>query len=172
MTLEQEFQKQWASLCNYVKSEILKFNSGNIDPNRIQSIIESEKKKWFLPGQYNNAWFELLKRTNPDTAQKFEEKLKQIKIEPVAINQNKSMLILLGLAAAGAAVGFGASRIFKATIIPTVLLTAGGAVIGLFIGSILNSKKKKDTFNKSCTAYMEQLTKAGEILSQIVSQAD
>ena len=81
MTLEQEFQKQWTSLSNYLNSEIIKANNGDVDWNRIQSLFENEKRKWFLPGQYNNAWFEKLKRTDPEVAQKFEDALKSIKIK-------------------------------------------------------------------------------------------
>ena len=44
MTLEHEFQKQWEGLCNYIKSEILKLNPNTVDLNRLQSIIEREKK--------------------------------------------------------------------------------------------------------------------------------
>ena len=171
MTLEQEFQKQWESLCNYVKSEILKLNPATVDLDRLQSIIEREKKKWFLPGQYNNAWFEKLKRANPDVAQKFEENLNHIKVEPIAIKQSNSILVVLGLAVAGVVVGFGVSRIFMSTIWPSVLWSVGGAAIGLAIGTSIRSKKENDIFDEFCATYIKQLKKAGEALSQIVSQA-
>lgn len=172
MTLEQEFQKQWEGLCNYVKSEILKLNPGTVDLNRLQSIVESEKKKWFLPGQYNNAWFEKLKRANPEAALKFEECLNQIKVEPIAIKQSNSTLVVLGLAIAGVAIGFYVSRILMSTLLPSVLLSAGGGALGLSIGRAISSKNKNDKHDEFCMTYIEQLKKAGEVLSQIVSQAD
>lgn len=45
MTFEQEFQKQWTSLCNFLNSEIIKSSNGNVDWKRIQSLFENEKKK-------------------------------------------------------------------------------------------------------------------------------
>ncbi len=172
MTLEQEFQKQWVSLCNYVKSEILKFNAGTIAPNRIQSILDSEKKKWFLPGHYNNAWFEKLKRANPEVAQEFEDTLKNIHIVPINTKQSNSILALLIPAVIGAAVGFVISRILIATVLPSLLCTAGGTIVGLLIGNAISSNKKNDMSNVLCSAYEEQLKKAGEMLSQIVSQTN
>lgn len=170
MALEQEFQNQWGSLCNYVKSEILKANDGTIDLNRIQTIFESEKKKWFLPGQYNNAWFEKLKRTNSEVAQKFEDALKNVRIEPVEFKQADSVLIYIGITAVGVAVGFGISRIFTTTWITSLLWTAGGAILGFFVGNEIYSKKKNEMINELCLAYEGQLKKAGEMLSHIVSQ--
>lgn len=172
MTLEQEFQKQWEGLCNYIKSEILKLNPNTVDLNRLQSIIEREKKKWFLPGQYNNAWLEKLKRTNLEAALKFEECLNQIKVEPIEIRQSNSTLIVLGLATAGLVIGFGVSRIFMSTIWPSILCSVGGVAIGVITGTTLRTKKETDLLDEFCTAYIEQLKKAGEVLSQIVSQAD
>ena len=171
MTLEQEFQKQWVSLCNYIKSEILKFNVGTIELNRIQSILDSEKKKWFLPGQYNNAWFEKLKRSNPEVAQEFEDTLKNIRIVPVNVKQSNYQLEFGIIAVIGAAVGLGVSRIFMATIIPSLLWTAGGTVVGLLIGNAICSQKKNDVLNEICSVYEEQLKKAEETLSQIVSRS-
>jgi len=172
MTLEQEFQKQWTSLCNFVKSEILKANSHSVDLNRIQTTMDNEKKKWFLPGQYNNAWFEKLQRTNPDVARNFEENLKSIKIEPVVVKKINSQIILIGTAVVGTAVGFGVSRILLASMLPSVLWTLGGTVVGLIIGTAVSTRKKNDMLNELCSAYEEQLKKAGEMLSQIVSQAN
>lgn len=172
MTLEQEFQKQWASLCNYLKSEMLKYKNGDIDMNRIQSILDSEKKKWFLPGQYNNAWFEKLKRTNPQLAQDFEDTLKSVRIVPVNVKRNNFLLAFLLSAIIGAAAGFAISRIFKATVIISLLCITGGLVLGLLIANAICAKKKDDILNELCSAYEEQLKKSGEKLFQIVSQTN
>lgn len=172
MTLEQEFKNQWTSLCNYIKSEILKSNPDNFDLNRIQSTLDGEKKKYFLPGQYNYAWLEKLKKTNPDVASVFEETLRHIKLEPVFVKKDKSSLFLVILAIIGAILGFGASRIFHTAVLMTILITAFGAAIGLLIGATISSKKKSDILNKLCESYTEQLTKAGEKLSLILAQTD
>lgn len=170
MALEQEFQNQWEGLCNYVKSEILKANDGTVDLNRIQKIFESEKKKWFLPGQYNNAWFEKLKRTNPEVAQKFEDALKNVRIEPVDFKQADSTFTYIVITAVGVVVGFGMSRIFKVKLILSLLWTALGAILGFLSGNAVCSEKKNEMVNELCSAYEEQLKKAGEMLSHIVSQ--
>ena len=170
MALEQEFQNQWSSLCNYIKSEILKADSGAVKLSRIQAILESEKKKWFLPGQYNNAWFEKLKKTNPEVAQKFEVELKNVHIAPAEIKQANSTLPLIGITAIGVAVGFGVSRILMAKLLSSLFWTAGGAIMGVVVGTAIYSKKKNEMLNELCMAYEEQLKKAGEMLSQIVSQ--
>lgn len=172
MTLEQEFENQWTSLCNYIKSEILKSNPDNFDLNRIQSTLDGEKKKYFLPGQYNYAWLEKLKKTNPDVASEFEESLKHIKLEPVIVKKDKSSLLLAILAIIGAVLGFGVSRIFLTKVLMTILITAFCAAIGLLIGATISSKKKSDKLNKLCASYTEQLTKSGKKLSLILSQTD
>ena len=169
MTFEQEFQKQWTSLCNYLNSEMIKATNGNVDWNKIQSMFESEKKKWFLPGQYNNAWFEKLKRTDPEVAQKFETTLKSINIELVPQTANNSPIIIGATVVAGAVLGFGASRFFMPTLLPTLILTIGGGVIGATIGATIYSKKKSEALKALCSTYLEQLKKEGEVLAHIIA---
>lgn len=172
MTLEQEFQKQWNSLCNYIKSEMLNDNVGVMEPSYIQSVFEREKKKWFLPGQYNNAWFEKLKRTDLEVAIKFEAALKNINIVPANLEKGNSKLSLGVTTIIGAAVGFGVSRLFVSALVPSLLWILGGAGIGAVIGIAICSKKKEELSNALYLAYGEQLKKAGEMLSQIVSQTN
>lgn len=169
MTFEQEFQKQWTSLCNFLNSEIIKSSNGNVDWKRIQSLFENEKKKWLLPGQYNNAWFEKLKRTHPDTAHEFEVALKAAKVEADIPNVNNSPMIAIITTAIGIVLGFGISKVFTLSTILMLFLTIGGAAIGGSVGAALYSKKKNSAFEELCSAYMEQLRDEGKVLAHIVS---
>lgn len=170
MTFEQEFQKQWTSLCNFLHSEIIKSNNGNIDWNRIQSMFENEKKKWFLSGQYNNAWFEKLKRTNLDVAERFEVALKSTKVEVVPPDGKNAPVVAIATTAFGAVFGFGISKVFMLTMMLSLILTIAGVVIGGIVGVTLHSKKKNNAFEEICSAYMEQLKGEGKVLAHIVSQ--
>ena len=169
MTLEQEFQKQWTSLCNYMNSEIIKANNGDVDWNRIQSLFENEKRKWFLPGQYNNAWFEKLKRTDPEVAQKFEDALKSIKIKLIQQEIKSSPVIVVGAVVIGVVLGFGAGKIFMPTLLSTLICTIGGGVIGVAIGATIWSKKKNEALEALCSTFLEHLNEEGEVLARIIS---
>lgn len=169
MTLEQEFQKQWTSLSNYLNSEIIKANNGDVDWNRIQSLFENEKRKWFLPGQYNNAWFEKLKRTDPEVAQKFEDALKNIKIKLIQQEIKSSPVIVVGAVVIGVVLGFGAGKIFMPTLLSTPICTIGGGVIGVAIGATIWSKKKNEALEALCSTFLEHLNEEGEVLARIIS---
>lgn len=169
MTLEQEFQRQWTSLINYLNSEIIKANNGDVDWKRIQSMFENEKKKWFLPGQYNNAWFEKLKRIDYEVAQKFEDALKNTKIELVQEETQSSPIIVVGAVVIGVVLGFGVGKIFMPNLLFTLICTIGGGAIGAAIGATIWSKKKNEALEALCSTFLEQLKEEGEILARIIS---
>lgn len=172
MTFEQEFQKQWTSLINYLNSEIIKENDKNVNWDKMQLLFENEKKRWFLPGQYNNAWFEKLKRTDPEIARKFENALRSTKVELAQQENLNSPVIVVGTVVIGVVLGLGVSWIFTSNLLSMLIGTIGGGVIGATIGVIIWSKKRNEALEALCSIYVEQLKKEGEVLACIISEAN
>lgn len=82
MTFTEEFEQQWSSLTACLTSEILRSaDTGKaVSYEQLVELFNNEKKRWTVRGQYQNAWFELLGKENPEVAAEFEKALDSIKL--------------------------------------------------------------------------------------------
>lgn len=171
MTFEQEFRKQWASVSNYISSEIIRAGDSGIDENRLQTMLDNEKRKWFLNGNYNNAWFEKLTMEAPETARRFEARLNSFKFKTVKGQRKNNSTSLFLMPVGGAILGFVPCMLFNANVKWTILATAGVAVVGFFGGKTIDSKRKEDMVNNICKEYAEQMAVFERELAEILHSA-
>lgn len=174
-TYLEEFEEQWTSLCNYLDSEMIKStrNRGLIDLQNINGLFKNELKRWKLPGQYQNAWLEKLRRDNPQVAQQFEEALMDVRLEQIQPSPQPSAgAYVAGPAAGGAVIGFAVTRLLGAVTPITVIGTVALGAVGAFAGNGTVNNKKKEALDKDRGVYVKQLKQAGKALGEIVKQAD
>lgn len=174
MTFKEGFDQQWESLTNYLISEMLKSGKrgGTIDLGAVEQQLAMEKKRWKLPGQYQYAWIEKLRRQRPEIAGEFETALEAVKLEQVRPEDKISSALVAGPAIGGAAVGFGLTKLLNAAVLMSTVGTVGLGAIGAGVGMSLLKQKEAALAEKECSAYRNQLAAAGKILSEIVKKAD
>lgn len=173
MTFEEGFKQQWESLTNYLLSEMLKNSKGGtIDLGVTEQQLATEKKRWKLPGQYQYAWLEKLKREKPEIAEEFEDALGNVKLEQVRPGDKPSSAVVAGSTIGGAAVGFCLTKVLSAALVMTTVGTIGLGAVGAVAGMSVLKRKEVSMAEKERNAYQSQLEAAGKILSDIVRKAD
>ncbi len=173
MTFEEGFKQQWESLTNYLLSEMLKNDKGGtIDLGAAEQQLATEKKRWKLPGQYQYAWLEKLKREHLEVGMAFEDALENVKLEQVRPGDKPSSAIVAGPTIAGTIVGFGLTKLLNAAVVITTVGTIGLGVVGAVAGMSVLKQKEASLVEKERSAYQSQLAAAGENLSDIVRKAD
>lgn len=172
MSFVEEFEQQWKGLTNYLVSEMLKSEGTSVPLERIENLLENEKKRWKLPGQYQCAWLNQLRAADAETARAFEAALDGVRLEQVRPAEQPSSLLVAGPAAGGAAVGFALTKLLDAAALTTAVGTVGLGVLGVMVGSNLLKQKQRAASGQDCDAYQAQLRRIGQKLSQIVARAD
>lgn len=174
MTLTQEFEQQWMTLTNALVSEVIRSaNAGKVvSHSSLEELFNNEKMRWTVHGQYQNAWFELLKRSDPEAAAEFKHALDSLRLMPVIPAQKPSSGIAAGPAAGGAVLGFGLSKLMALSTLMTAVGTAVIGVLGFGIGKSLYEQKLSSALAKDADSYKEQLQAAGNELAAIVRRAE
>ena len=174
MTLSEEFSQQWKSLSNYLLSEMMSGSqqSETIRLDRIEQLLATEKKKWSLPGQYQNAWLEKFRRTDSAAAAAFEQALADVKLEQVRPADRPSSALMVGPAVGGVVLGFGVPQLLQASTLITAAGTVGLGALGAVLGMGIVKQKRYDALSRDCDAYKDQLEAAGRKLADIVKRAD
>ena len=175
MALAEEFDMQWKSVIAFLESEMITQlgNTGSVNAADLEEKLSNEKKRWLVPGQYQNAWYELLGKKDPQAAEAFRKKLDQVRFEPVEAGRGVPSALAVLPAACGAGVGMAVCWFFISHSFWPVGAAAmlGGAVGGTFGGGFYRKKKEKagDAVREQ---YIRQLKEMGRVLREIVSKAD
>lgn len=175
MTFSEEFSTQWESLKNFLVSRMIESNdkTGKIDHEEINRLLENEKKRWSVAGQYNKIWLDNLRVTAPDVADELMAELSAFCIAPVETkNTPKSYALAAGPAVGGAAIGFFVTKLLASAAIVNIIGTVGLGVVGVGMGVNLMKQKQHDAVDVTRDAYKKQLEAEGDKLLQIVKKAD
>lgn len=187
MSYADEFKSQWGSLVRKLDSDLILAykRDGMVNFESISKLLENEKARWTFNGEYNCAWLNKLRGAKPDVANRFLSVLNGVHFtQPPAVNGGNP-LVILGPAAAGAALGFalmrlvlhqgtlltslGAFRSTVLTLLGTVVLAGAGGSLGY---SAIYKRKQASARQSVRSAYLQQLKQAGESLTKIVEEAD
>lgn len=174
MAYTVEFKKQWKKLSDYLESEMIRTGKepGGIQANQLAALLENEKKRWQVMGEYNYAWLEKLRRENAEVAAQFEATLKSVKLAQEKPVEKPSPLLAAGPATAGALVGFGVPAIFKWGLMWTLVGGIGLTAIAGYAGYNVYKIKKDDAAATERKLYLAQMEAAGEKLTAILKKAD
>ncbi len=174
MAFVDEFDTQWNSIIAFLESEMINQSekSGWIDLQDIERKFENEKKRWSVPGQYNYAWLELLKKKDPEIAEEFIRAIEKNRLEQVKVEMPNSSASIIIPAVGGAAIGFAAGYLINHGIILTCIVTIPGCTIGGIIGNTINQRKKSQIVNDAKEQYVTQLKEMKRNLRAIVQKAD
>lgn len=176
MTFSEEFSTQWESLKNFLVSRMIESNdkTGKIDYEEINRLLENEKKRWSVAGQYNKIWLDNLRAAAPDVADELVAELSAFRIAPVETQKltPKSYALAAGPAVGGAAIGFIVTKLLESAAIVNIIGTVGLGVVGVGMGANLMKQKQHDAVDVTRDAYNKQLEAEGDKLLQIVKKAD
>ena len=173
MSYREQFDEQWRTLTGTLQKEMIRHNeTGNVDAAELQILLENEKGRWLLKGQYNNAWLEKMRAAAPAVAADFERELNEIRIEQVEPQGSASSVLPIGTAVGGAAIGFGITKLIGAAAVTATLGTVGLGIVGGAMGVRAVNSKKEDAHEAERKIYLQQLKNAGNRLGAIVDIAD
>lgn len=176
MTFSEEFSTQWESLKNFLISRMIESNDkiGKIDHEEISRLLENEKKRWDVPGQYNKIWLDNLRTKAPGVADELMAELSSFRIAPVETQKlsPKSYALAAGPAVGGAVIGYIVTKLLESAVIVNVLGTVGLGIVGVGMGANLMRQKQHDAVDVTRDAYTTQLEAEGDKLLQIVKKAD
>lgn len=174
MTYSAEFQKQWKKVCDYLESEMIRSNkeTGTIQVSHISALLNNEKKRWQVMGEYNYAWLEKLRRDKPEVAAQFESALLSVNLSQEKPSGNPSAVLAGAPGVAGALVGFGVPALLELGLKWTLIGGIGLTAIAGYAGVSLYKKKKDDSAAANRKLYVCQLEEAGEKLIAILKKAD
>ena len=174
MAYSAEFKKQWKKVCDYLESEMIRSSkqSGTIQVSHISALLNNEKKRWQVMGEYNYAWLEKLRREKPEVAAQFESALLSINLSQEKPSDNPSVILAGVPGVAGALVGFGVPALLKWGLKWTLIGCVGLTAIAGYVGVSLYKKKKDDLAATDRKLYVCQLEAAGDKLTAILTKAD
>lgn len=174
MAYTVEFKKQWKKLSDYLESEMIRTGKepGGIQANQLAALLENEKKRWQVMGEYNHAWLEKLRRENAEVAAQFETALKAVRLAQEKPVEKPSPLLAAGPAAAGALVGFGVPALFKWGLTWILVGGIGLTAVAGYVGYNICKIKKEDAAAAERKMYLAQVETAGEKLTAILKKAD
>lgn len=174
MAYTVEFQKQWKKLSDYLESEMIRNSKepGGIQVNQLAALLENEKKRWQVMGEYNYAWLEKLRRENAEVAVQFEAALKSVKLAQEKPVEKPSSLLTAGPAIAGALVGFGVPALFKWGLKWILVGGIGLTAVAGYVGYNICKIKKEEAAAAERKMYLAQMEMAGEKLTAILKKAD
>lgn len=174
MNFSQEFEQQWSTLTNCLVSEILRSadNGRSVSHEQLEQLFANEKMRWSVRGQYQHAWLELVRKSDPAVAAEFEKTLESLRLQPIVPQDKPGSVLTAGSAAGGAVVGYGLAKLLALS----TVMTALGAVVlgsmGLGLGKTLQAKKLAEALAKDADAYKTQLQTSGKQLAAIVGRAE
>lgn len=174
MSFADEFDTQWNSVTAFLESEMITRTQkrAGIDPLDLERKLENEKKRWSVPGQFNYAWLELLRKKNPAVADEFEKALENTRFEQVNAETSVSAVSVFLPVAGGVVIGLAACYIIDPGNILTGIAAIAGGAIGGIIGNGLNQNKKSQADSEMQEQYVKQLKEMQRILRAIVQKAD
>ncbi len=187
MAFANEFDTQWNSVTAYLESEMIKQSDSKngINLQDIEQKFENEKKRWSVPGQFNCAWHELLKKKNPTVAEAFLTALERAHFKQVQVEQPTSsatIISTIGCAAIGYCISalmnqgilFAslAAKLANNSVIFSGLVTIVGGAIGGVVGNSFTQKKKTQINADLREQYVKQLREIQSTLRAIVQGAD
>ena len=174
MAYTTEFKKQWKKLSDYLESEMIRASKepDGIQVNQLAALLENEKKRWQVMGEYNYAWLEKLRRENAEVAAQFESALKSVRLAQEKPADKPSALLVVGPAAVGALVGFGVPALFKCSLTWILVGGIGLTAVAGYVGYNICKIKKEAAAAAERKRYLAQIEMAGEKLTAILKKTD
>lgn len=174
MAYSAEFKKQWKKISDYLESEMIRTGkaSGGVRVDQLSALLENEKKRWRIMGEYNHAWLEKLRRENAEVTNQFESALKSVRLAQEKPVDQPSILLAGGPAAVGALAGFGVPVLFKWGLTWTLVGGIGLTAIAGCAGYGIYRIKKDEAFAAERKLYLSQMEASGEKLMVILKKAD
>lgn len=174
MSFASEFDTQWNSITRFLESEMISQSdkTGTISLTDIEKKLENEKKRWSVPGQYNFAWLEQIRRENPAVADEFLKALDRAHLEQVKVETSSSLISAIAPGIGGLVVGLVVGILLKRGNLITVLTTLAGGTAGGVCGSVLYQGKKGRICTEARERYVQQLKHMKDTLHAIVEKAD
>lgn len=174
MAYSAEFKKQWKKISDYLESEMIRADRqpGVIQVDHLSGILENEKKRWQVMGEYNYAWLEKLRRENADVAAQFEAALKSIRLAQEKPVNRPSAMLTGAPAVVGALAGFGVPAFFRWGMTWTLVGGIGLTAIAGCAGYGVYKVKKNEAAAAERKLYVSQIAEIGEKLTAILKKAD